>query len=81
MHEQRFTIHKGRLCTRTDLRPVPENEPIFILRANDIHAITILSVYQDLVDFPGMKEQIAQTIRDFQAFQLPFVPEQKGEKG
>ena len=61
-----------------DIKGVPENEPIFILRAQDVFAIHLLKVYRGLRestgDVLGMR-RVNYTIDLFKDWKFKKVPD------
>ena len=47
--EPKYKIENGRLVNRQSNEPIPDDEPVFILRARDIHAVDVLERYLSLV--------------------------------
>jgi len=37
------------IVTRADGKPIPEDEPCFVIRAQDIYAVTMVNYYMDRV--------------------------------
>jgi len=66
--ERKYKIENNRLVRRSDGVPVPDDEPLFILRAQDIKALPIILAYKiicrDITHIAG----IVKSIEDFTRF-------------
>jgi len=66
--EPKYGIRDGRLFNRASGEFIPADEPVFIFRARDHHAMHVLAAYE----YMGLGEKHAQAvagrIRDFQRF-------------
>ena len=58
----------GRLVNRATGKPIPDDEPVFIIRAQDIHAISALRWYRSVVNEPDQEQAVSRRIADFEAF-------------
>ncbi|WP_291141858.1 KTSC domain-containing protein [Hydrogenophaga sp.] len=58
----------GRLTVRATGKPIPDDEPVFVLRAQDVHAVNALLGYSVLLDNPEHRAAVEQRIKDFEAF-------------
>lgn len=58
----------GRLCNRQTGKPIPDDEPVFILRAQDMHALHALRHYLVFCAEPDHQEAVQKRIADFEAF-------------
>ena len=71
--DPRYVINNdGKLCGAVDKEPIPQDEPVFILRANDPCAIYALAAYADNYMSRGgdlnYAKQLADSIAKFQEF-------------
>lgn len=57
-----------RIVNRVSGEPIPDDEPIFILRARDIHALDTLADYHDRCDDIGHSQAVVSRIRNFEDF-------------
>ena len=61
-----------------DVDGIPEYEPIFVLRAQDIFAVAVIKFYQELRDssgdFAGASD-LVQTIREFRQWKPKKIPD------
>lgn len=80
MIERKYKIENNRLVRRADGVPVPDDEPLFIFRAQDRHALSILTAYNCLCRNLDYKANVTKSIKDFQAFAEKF-PERMIEPG
>ena len=68
MHERKYKILDGRIVKRSNERPIPEDEPIFIFRAKDRKALAALMAYNMILDNLDQKESVMKSINDFRDF-------------
>jgi hypothetical protein len=70
--DPKFYIENNRLVGQSG--PVPEDEPLFILRAQDVNAIRVLEYYQDIAEGSGALTDhlvsIDRRITEFHGFSL-----------
>jgi hypothetical protein len=78
MHERKYKIMDGRLVKKDGESPVPEDEPLFILRASDRKALAAIVAYNMIADSLEHKAKVCESIGDFRAFQEKY-PERMGE--
>lgn len=69
MLERKYKIEDGRLINKHTNQPVPDDEPLFILRAQDRKALPALMAYIQIVDLLDHKASVMKSINDFRAFQ------------
>lgn len=69
MNERKYCISNNQLVKRVGLKPVPDDEPVFILRAQDRKALAALTAYHAVVDTLEQKASITTSIEDFRVFQ------------
>ncbi len=62
------TTQHGRLVNRSTGKAIPDDEPVFILRAQDRKACEALAAYALVVDNPDHAAVVDQRITDFRAF-------------
>lgn len=62
-----YTIRDGRIIDRATGEAIPDDEPIFILRAKDRRALTALIAYY-AAHQPGRAKAIEARIEEFKAF-------------
>lgn len=69
MQERKYKINEsGQLVSKSDSQPIPEDEPLFILRAQDRNALAALTCYQALCLKPDHKASVQKSIDDFNKF-------------
>lgn len=77
MIERKYKIENNRLVRRSDGVPIPDDEPLFILRAQDIKALPILLAYRiiccDLAHIAG----VVKSIEDFTKFRDSYPERMK----
>lgn len=68
--EPKYTVSQkdGRLVNRATGQPIPDDEPVFILRAKDILATAALQVYLDLIEDPEHAAAVQKRIDAFDNF-------------
>ncbi len=78
MNNTVFEIIENRLVSKTHDEAVPENEPIFVLRARDSKALGTIRCYQSLFTPTSRNWKIIQKIlEDFSEFRQKFPEEMK----
>lgn len=60
----------GRIVNRATGKPIPDDEPVFILRAQDIHAVPLLHAYLSMVKEIDQAAAVSKRITAFQDFAL-----------
>ena len=78
MHERKYEIKDGRIVKRGTLVPIPDDEPLFIFRAQDRKALAALVAYNMICDKIEQRESVTKSIIDFREFQEKY-PERMGE--
>ena len=78
MFERKYKILDGKLVKRDGEKPVPEDEPLFTLRAKDRKALPVLLAYNMILDDLEQKEEVTKVINDFRRFQ-ELNPQKMGE--
>jgi hypothetical protein len=58
----------GRLVNRETGKPIPDDEPVFVIRAQDIHAVSALRWYRSVVKEPDQQQAVSRRIAHFEAF-------------
>ena len=71
-------IMDGQLVKRSNQVPVPDDEPVFILRAKDRKALAAVLAYHMILHNLDQKEEVTKSVNDFRAFQEKN-PERMGE--
>ncbi len=66
--EPKYGIRKGRIVNRRTGEAIPDDEPIFVLRAKDRLAIRALTAYSSAVEDPQHAQAVAARIEDFKRF-------------
>lgn len=60
----------GKIINRKTGNIIPDDEPVFILRARDIHALNTLAFYFNSCRVPGHKQVVMERIVQFRDFCL-----------
>jgi hypothetical protein len=57
----KYTVQGGKIINRQTRQAIPDNEPVFILRARDENARRVLSYYMECLgkSLPGLDKQYA----------------------
>lgn len=66
--EPKYDVRDGRIVNRRTGEPIPDDEPVFVLRAKDRRALRALIAYYAAITDPGHAKAIAARIEDFRAF-------------
>lgn len=53
---------------RTSGEAIPEDEPVILFRARDVHAVKVLSYYHDLVKDEHHIKAVSEKLEEFKAF-------------
>lgn len=69
MFERKYKIRDGKIVKKSNEVPIPDDEPIFILRAKDRKALPALLAYNMILDKLTQKAAVTKCINDFRAFQ------------
>jgi len=68
MIERKYKIENNRLVRRSDGVPVPDDEPLFILRSQDRNALPVLLAYNMICLDLEHKAGVVKSISDFTEF-------------
>ena len=70
MYERKYEVNsKGQIVKRDNKVPIPDDEPIFIIRGKDRKALPTLVAYNAILDYLDQKESVTKSIEDFRTFQ------------
>lgn len=78
MRERKYKIKDGKLVKRSTEVPVPEDEPLFILRAKDRNALPAIVAYSLICDNLEHRQEVQKSVNDFKNF-LRLNPEKMKE--
>lgn len=78
MFERKYCISEGRLCKKSNLVPVPDDEPVFIFRAKDRKSLGAILAYCVTLDSLDQREAVMKCVEDFRRFQQ-LNPDRMGE--
>jgi hypothetical protein len=67
--ERKYDAVDGKIVNRATGKPIPDDEPIIIIRAKDKNAVLTLQRYKRLCEDPLHKDVIQGRIDDFHAWQ------------
>ena len=68
--EPKYDVRDGRLINRNTGKPIPDDEPVFVLRAKDPRAMVALTAYYAAINDPAHGLAVAARIESFKAFAL-----------
>jgi hypothetical protein len=66
--EPKYGIRDGRIINRQTGERIPDDEPIFVLRAKDRLAVRILTAYFSAIEDPEHARAVAARLEDFKRF-------------
>jgi hypothetical protein len=66
--EPKYGISDGQIVNRLSGAPIPDDEPIFIIRAKDRLAVRILTAYFSAIENPEHARAVAARLEDFKRF-------------
>lgn len=66
--ESKYEARGDRLFNRATGQQIPDNEPVFVLRAKDKHALAALNAYLKAVETPEHAAAVQLRIGDFLNF-------------
>lgn len=66
--DPKYDVENGMLVNAATGKPIPADEPVFILRAKDIHAIDTLYYYRNACENSDHAAAVEQRIEEFEDF-------------
>lgn len=63
--DPKYKIRAGRICTAATGEPIPADEPVLIVRAQDVHALDTLWCYYRMIESASVKASIFERIKAF----------------
>lgn len=66
--EPKYKIQNGKIVNRASGEAIPDDEPIFIMRARDRHAAGAIWAYAERVANKEHREVVRDRVRDFDEF-------------
>ena len=66
--DPKYMFHSGCVINRETQDAIPLDEPVFVLRAIDVHALKTLKIYHVLCNDADHQEHIEGRIQDFANF-------------
>ena len=76
--DPKYDIIDGQLANANSREFIPIQEPVFMLRAKDVHAIRTLQYYLQCCIDADHKDALVKRIREFEEFRM-MNPEQMNE--
>lgn len=71
--EPKYEIKDGKLWSRRSGEPIPDDEPIFILRAHDVYAAATIQAYAQKLPGGQHKNAVAIRAEQFQNWAMQHV--------
>jgi len=68
--DPKYDIEDGRLINASSGQPIRADEPIFIIRAKDRHALKTISNYADLCENESHQQAVWDRCLEFEEFAL-----------
>jgi hypothetical protein len=68
MHERKYKIENNQIVRRCDGMPISEDEPLFILRAQDVNALPMIMAYHAICLNLRHQANVIMSIKDFKNF-------------
>lgn len=62
------TTQHGRIVSRSTGKVIPDDEPVFILRAQDVHAVDAIIAYSSLCESSEHRAAVLERAKAFQTF-------------
>lgn len=75
--EPKYTVNGSAIVNRASGEAIPADEPVFIFRARDKHAIEVLEFYRDIVGDSSHRDAIAKRSGHFYVFRIKFPERMK----
>lgn len=66
--EPKYKFEAGQVINRSSGKPIPEDEPVFVLRARDVLALKTLMYYQSHSEDPAHVDSVGRRIIQFNEF-------------
>lgn len=68
LQEPKYAFHNGRVFNRASGEAIPLDEPVFVFRARDVHALAVLGRYASFVANDAHRATIISRVNDFRRF-------------
>jgi hypothetical protein len=68
--DSKFKFENGRVINRWSGEAVPQDEPVMVFRARDVHALRAISAYMDFLADPHHREVVMSRYIQFERFAL-----------
>ena len=68
MNSQKYRIENNRILKKTDGKPIPDDEPVFILRGQDRLALAAMVGYSLVISDLEHKAEVVKAINLFREF-------------
>lgn len=78
--DSKYDISTGSFINRQSGHSIPDDEPVFIFRARDLHTVSALSLYAALCRNKAHRHQVEDQIQRFLEFQREH-PDRMKEPG
>ena len=67
--EPKYTVNGRAIVNRSSGEAIPEDEPVFIFRARDVHAREALEAYACVLQADSHRDAVVQRVADFAGFE------------
>ena len=67
--DRKFKFENGQFVNRVSGEAIPDDEPVIIFRARDVHSLSVLRHYQELVRDGHHERAVQDRIDEFTEFQ------------
>ena len=68
MYELKYKIENNRLVKKSDGKPIPDDEPVFIFRGQDRKALAAMVAYCTILDDLDHRASVKRAIDAFREF-------------
>lgn len=75
--DPKYEVWNGRIINRKTRKQIPDDEPVFILRAKDVAALMALQAYELACANEEHRQAVTHRIYDFKKFQRAHPDEVK----
>lgn len=68
--EPKYRFQNGNVISRSSGKAIPPDEPVMVFRAQDCHAVQLISLYADLVQDSHHRKVVLTRQREFEEFAI-----------
>jgi len=66
--EPKYTVDGQNIINRASGKPIPDDEPVFIFRASDVHALDTLAYYASAIESVEHSDAVWRRVNHFERF-------------